>query len=310
MNGSPETTYVSTSQVAEALGISVSTVKRWVDEGVLPARKTPGGHRKLVLADVLEFSRRGNFPQLDLSRLTSPRRGHRQPQVSQLARTLPGALVRGDRESVRSVILGAYRAGIAVEVLADEVIAPAMHQIGHDWENGRIDVLHEHRSTQLCQAVLYELMTLLEVRAAAVRPVAVGGSPEGDPYSLATLLAQMVLTDAGWNATNLGPNTPLTSLSKAVAELRPRLVWLSVSYLLDVETFVRDYRAFYHEAERAGVAVALGGQGLTESLRSRLPYTTFGDGLSNLAAFARTLHVRPRQPRRGRPRTKSDTPPA
>ena len=45
----------------------------------------------------------------------------------------------------------------------------------------------------------------------------------------------------------------------------------------------------------------LRGQALTEPLRSSIPYTTHGDGLSHLAAFARTLHPRPKPPRRGRP---------
>jgi hypothetical protein len=37
------------------------------------------------------------------------------------------------------------------------------------------------------------------------------------------------------------------------------------------------------------------------SVRSAIPYTTYGDGLGHLAAFARTLHFRPKPPRRGRP---------
>jgi methanogenic corrinoid protein MtbC1 len=141
----------------------------------------------------------------------------------------------------------------------------------------------------------------LEARAEKNRPVAVGGAPEGDPYLLPTLLAQYVLLDAGWEAVNLGPNTPLASVAKAVKELRPRLLWISVSYLENREAFIEGYKDLYRVAERQGVAVAAGGQALQESLRSAIPYTTYGDGLSHLAAFARTLHPRPKRPRRGRP---------
>ena len=131
--------------------------------------------------------------------------------------------------------------------------------------------------------------------------MAIGGAPQGDPYMLATLLAQVVLLDAGWEAVNLGPNTPLASLTSAMRELRPRMVWLSVSYLEKSADFLRVYREFYNSAEQMGVAVAVDGQALVEPIRSAMPYTTYGDGLQHLAAFARTLHPRPKPPRRGRP---------
>jgi len=71
--------------------------------------------------------------------------------------------------------------------------------------------------------------------------------------------------------------------------------------LADAETFLSQYGELYHEAERAGVAVAVGGRALSEAVRGRMRYTTFGDRLTHLAAFARTLHRLPSRPRRGRP---------
>jgi excisionase family DNA binding protein len=299
--GPTEQRYLSTAQVAKALGLSVTTVKRWVDDEVLPAHRTHGGHRKLLMADVLRLVRTGHLPQADLSRLDPELNSLGEMPPAEVAARLMSALKAGDGNQARALLHGAYQSGLSIEAIADQVVSPTMIGIGHEWALGRIDVLHEHRGTQLCAAALYELKAQLEANAERDRPVAVGGSPEHDHYFLANLLIQMSLIDGGWDAVNLGPHTPMRSFQTALLELQPRLVWVSVSHLADPDRFLDDYRQFYAAAERMGVAVAVGGRGLTEQLRAAMPYTTFGDGLSQLTAFARTLHPRPRPPRRGRP---------
>ncbi|MGZ4706655.1 MAG: TOBE domain-containing protein [Acidimicrobiales bacterium] len=44
-----------TRQVAELLGVSVDTVRRWCDEGRLPVTKTEGGHRSVDGADLAHY---------------------------------------------------------------------------------------------------------------------------------------------------------------------------------------------------------------------------------------------------------------
>jgi excisionase family DNA binding protein len=292
--------YLSTAQVAEALGVGVSTVKRWVEEGLLPAAKTAGGHRKLLMADVLDVARRNNLPVRDLARLTGAPVGRRQPDLKAVSKDLYQALRAGDADSARALVHGAYRQGVPMEELADAVVRPAMSQIGIDWATRVIDVMHEHRASQVCASVLFELKESLERRGRLVRPLAVGGAPEGDFSVLPSLMAQMVMLDCGWDAVDLGPNTPLSSLGLAAVELRPRLVWLSISHGLEHKHFIADYRALYRKCEASGVALVVGGQALVDSIRSKLPYTAHGDSLAHLAAFAKSLYPRP--PRRGRGR--------
>jgi excisionase family DNA binding protein len=295
--------YLSTPQAALALGVSVSTVKRWVDEGVLPAHRTAGGHRKLLRAEVLALARQGDLPRGDLTALSRLSTKDLAVDLEVAGADLVKALLDGQGAEVSAIIRRVYGSGVAVEALADRLIAPALATVGHEWEVGRIDVWQEHRGTQLCAAALYDLKNKLETRAERNRPVAVGAAPEGDPYLLPTLLAQYVLLDAGWEAVNLGPNTPLSSLREAIRKLRPRLLWLSVTFLKNDSAFLGAFKDLYRVAERQGVAVAVGGQALKQPLRSAIPYTTHGDGLEHLAAFARTLHPRPKPPVRGRPPT-------
>ncbi len=293
--------YLSTLEAAQALGVSISTVKRWVDTNVLPAHKTPGGHRKLLQAEVLALARQGDLPRGDLSRLAMASSNEGSPDLKGLRISLLAAILQGDANVARSVVQRAYQDGVSIESLADQIISPVMADVGHGWETQEIDVWHEHRATQICAQALFEIKTKLQNRAERNRPVALGAAPEGDPYLMPSLLAQMVLLDAGWQAINLGPNTPFASLLKAARETKPRLIWLSVSYLPDANCFLREYREFFRALEPTGAAVAVGGHGLIESIRSAIPYTTYGDGLSHLAALARTLHTRPKRPRAGRP---------
>ncbi|MEW5939394.1 MAG: helix-turn-helix domain-containing protein [Chloroflexota bacterium] len=56
--------YISLKSAAEIIGVHPSTVRLWTDKGILPAHRTPGGHRRYKRADVelwAEHSRRGGI---------------------------------------------------------------------------------------------------------------------------------------------------------------------------------------------------------------------------------------------------------
>jgi excisionase family DNA binding protein len=47
-----ESAYLSTKEAADILGISLRTAQLWVENGILKAWKTPGGHRRIMKASV------------------------------------------------------------------------------------------------------------------------------------------------------------------------------------------------------------------------------------------------------------------
>lgn len=57
---------LSASQAARALGVSVSTIRRWSDSGALPGYRTPGGQRRFSREQIdafLESLEQGESPR-------------------------------------------------------------------------------------------------------------------------------------------------------------------------------------------------------------------------------------------------------
>ena len=52
----------STFDLAELLQVDPGSVANWIDGGLLKAHRTPGGHRRVALEDLLEFLRSHKMP--------------------------------------------------------------------------------------------------------------------------------------------------------------------------------------------------------------------------------------------------------
>jgi excisionase family DNA binding protein len=281
---------LKTQQVARALGVSVSTVKRLVDSGVLPATKTVGRHRLIPLAEARAFARRQDLPRADLEMLVAIGVAKIEVVDDRVRLGLERALHAGEAREAKTLIRSAHASGCSVADLGDHLIRPVMERIGHGWQFGELDVFQEHRASQVVASTLVELIGQVSHGSDARPPLAIGATPEGDLYSLPALLCELLLREQGWVVVNLGPSLPLVSLAKATQEYRPRLVWLSVSHVADPGRFLEQYRRFYETATATGAAVILGGRALGPELRARLVATSLGDRLAHLAEFARLLH--------------------
>jgi MerR family transcriptional regulator, light-induced transcriptional regulator len=287
---------LKTQQVAEALGVSVSTIKRWVDAGVLRATRTVGMHRLIRHSEAVRFAHAQGLPVAALEALSAPGTTAVGALDGSLRESLVEALERGDAGRGRGLIASAYASGCGAAALSDQFIRPVMERIGHAWAAGTIDVYQEHQASLIVATALGELNSRLSRSVPADAPLAIGAAPPGDPYILAVLAGELVLRESGWDVKNLGVGLPLRSLSAAVLRFRPRLVFLCVNHLDDPEQFCREYHDFHTATAPAGAAVAVGGRALGPDLRARLVYASFGERMAHLNEFAR--RVAPASPRR------------
>jgi excisionase family DNA binding protein len=282
---------LSPRQVAKAIGVSEASLKRWCDKGMLPFVRTAGGHRRLPVAGVVQFLRQSGHPLIRPEVFGLPPAKTTGTISEDRSRSaVSHALESGDEEAMRRSGFDLYLARHDACEICDEFIAPAFRSIGDHWEHGSLEIFQERRACEIAHRFLHELRGVLP-GIAADAPYALGGTLEGDPYTLPTAMVEAALREIGWRAESHGVCLPVDTLCAAIRTKRPRLFWLSVSTVSDEAAFRASWGKLYQEATACGAVAVLGGRGMTERLRQSIRFSACGDNLRHLVEFARVLHA-------------------
>ena len=275
-------------QVARAIDVSESSVKRWCDKGVIPTQYTAGGHRRIAMTGLIEFLRRSRYELTRPEALGLPPTSGETTRVVDRAQVqLTEALLAGNEPRCRQIAIDLYLAEHSISVICDDVFAASFNQIGDRWACGQAEVYEERLGCEIALRVLHELRALLPAPPADA-PLAIGGAVSGDQYHLGTTMAELVLRDNKWNAVSLGANLPFETISAAIREHCPRLFWLSCSHVEDRDQFIAGYGELYDQFGM-DVAFVVGGFSLTDELRQKMKYAAYCDNMQHLEGFAQTL---------------------
>lgn len=268
------------------MGVSESSLKRWCDKGLLETVRTAGGHRRVPYAAVMKFLRDSGRPMVRPDVLGLPAVvGQGTTVLRRAAGQLEQALVGGDETMARRVLLDLYLAQHPTWRIGDEVLAPALAAVGAAWECGDVAVYQERRACEIAERVVIEIVARFSSPDASA-PAAVGGTLTGDNYRLPTLLCETVLREAGWRADSLGSSIPLESMEQAVADLGPRLCWLSVSHIDDRDALVAGIEQLSKRCKRRGAALVVGGRAIDAELKPRLKTVVVCGSLKELVDAA------------------------
>lgn len=228
-------TLLSTKAVAGLLNVAETTVKRWADGEALPCVKTPGGHRKFLMKEVLAFAERHRYPLTGLLPPRAPQERQEELNVGVLTRDFPllsriflDEALLGNRDGLYEMLTYLYTHRISLPVLADDLVRTSMKEVGRRWREGMLEVNQEH---QVSQAVLEALLRFGPVVHQKHRNglTAVLACVEGEWHSIGLQCVRYALEAEGWTVHMLGANTPFDTLRSMVKRVQPALVGLSVA---------------------------------------------------------------------------------
>lgn len=283
------TDLMTTRQLAKALGVSESSVKRWIDEGTIAADRTAGGHRRIPLDAAMRFMRTHRVMPVASAEGPSIVSLAPGPVDSASAESFRKALEGDDLASARGIIAGRYLSGADLAAIADTYIKPSLESIGEMWAcrsaTGDMSaVLIEHRAVDQCATMLREIQAWLPALPAGAPTAVVSGCPE-DPYLLPPMLAFLTLRERGIDARNLGPQTPFDTILAAVKRYTAGLCAISVSAPLSRQ-FRSELSDLATQLSRLGARLVLGGR-CVEQVPSLDPsMVAICRGMTELGAYA------------------------
>lgn len=279
----------STKELARMWDVSESTIKRWADAGTLKCRKTVGGHRKFELKDILEFQNhcslgaQGHSAENECGKLDDElERLLAGSDFPGLSRRFKQAALAGQDGFTSSLLNQYYSYGLSLVTIAEEIIRPALHDIGEMWRTGKIGVLDEHLATLSTARALAYLKSKIE-RGHNSSRLALVGCSEGELHRLASSLVRDLLESYGWQVVYLGQHTPLFSFAEAVTRFKPELVCISITMIDNLERAARDYEGLRRAALKQKAKIIIGGAALKdERVRARFRGACYAANLRDL----------------------------
>lgn len=173
------------------------------------------------------------------------------PSLCDLSGPLLMALLAGDEPGVEEAMRSAADRGADLAVLARDLIAPALDEVGRMWHRGEVSVAEEH----LASALVSRAFT----RRSAPLPAPPLGAPRlllcclaGEFHELGVKIVAEVARMAGWQAEVLGANTPRECTVRYIAVHRPEAVGLSLAlaaHLAECGKMVEEIRGVSRETK-------------------------------------------------------------
>ena len=265
------------------LGVPGPTLRSWERRYGLPTTsRTAGGHRRYqpvelrqlgLMRDEIAIGR----PASDAARWVRGILDEANPGLDRVHAVLD-ASNRLDSGELRSA-LDLARTELGLAATLDEVVMPAMRQIGAWWETGECDIGQEHFTTEVVRGWLAKISTLAPAPTAGNRNVLLGTGP-GDFHTLGLEALGSLLAEHRTASRSLGARTTLRVLLAATAAT-PDPVVVIVSHLFSQR---RSAIATLEAATEAGFPTFFAGNAfLFPGSRKRVPGTYLGERITEAA---------------------------
>jgi MerR family transcriptional regulator, light-induced transcriptional regulator len=267
-------------QVSRMLGVPVPTIRSWERRHQVPVvNRTPGGHRRYSSDQLDALRRMRDLVAQGLRPVDAAARVKSADATS--PDLLIEALLQASQEfkpdTIRE-ILDAAQQVLGLGRTVDDVLLPALRQIGQRWQSGEADVSHEHLATNAIHSWLSGLnQTRPPLRQFG--PIVLCCGPRDD-HTLGLEALSALLVERGVDCLLLGARTPVESLVRAVRDTSAAAVILVCHLTAGRQAAVDALRSA--DLDQTSIYYA-GGAFASHQARHGVPGHHLGDNLTSAA---------------------------
>ncbi len=178
-------------------------------------------------------------------------------QTDELAHKLFILLSKMDADEAIQLLENS-RSRLPLEQVFDDIIRPAMVQIGDAWHKGEIPIAVEHHATQLVMHHLHSWIN--QAPSPHHQDLIVAACAPKEQHQIGLLMLILVLRVRGWDVRYFGADLNMDGIGYALNLLQPRLILLS-STQAESAKMVQSLLAEINNMSEPRPLVVLGGQG-------------------------------------------------
>lgn len=237
--------------------VNVSTIKRWVDKGILDAHKTPGGHRrisKLQLRNFVTRLPREDFDAYTLKRLQDQSDGKTSWQ--DYYRDLKDNKTTQTQQFIQRQLLS----GSDTIDIINQVLLPTLHEIGRAWRQGDLEIHEEHRMSFLIREHIFLFKEHIP-EPGDKSPLAILACAKQENHEIPLHLAEVILKENGWRYANLGINISTEQVIAASNEFNADLISIFSLYTPKSKNKLDDRKKLVDHVKTKDKRLVLAGAG-------------------------------------------------
>jgi len=267
--------YLNSKEVSEILGVNISTLKRWTENGKINCHKTAGGHRKFTMQNVRDYYKDNKNASKD-SKIALENFEHKKIHelikknlFKELSFKLADSSLESDEKTIQTIINGSYMNNIEVDVIFDNIIEPGSMIVEK--------ALHENYISHAEAFISRKIITRATESLNLNKPngnfnglSALCINFEDNLPDLGVVMSEVLLRHNGYNVFNTGSHAELGNLGKVIENKKINII---LFYLCDmqccmsvvdgkIESTEKQVKSIYKTAKEYEVEIIFGGPGI------------------------------------------------